>query len=280
MNIGFLGAGKVGTALGRHMVQRGVSLAGYASRNPASARAAAHATGTAAYATPAQLLEACDCVFLTVPDDALPGAWAQLRALPLAGKRVCHCSGLLSSAVFAGAEGLGAAAYAVHPMLAVPSREAPAQLFEGACFTVEGSAAHLDEICGLLDTLGNAYQVIDKDKKPLYHAACVTVSNLVNGLCRVGEGLFMQCGLDADFSQKAWHSLFLSQAQNICSSGTGPSLTGPIERGDANTVHTHLECLDAPAKDIYRLLSRMLVSIAEEKHPGRDYATIKKELLS
>lgn len=279
LKVGFVGAGKVGASLGAYMARRGVPLAGYYSQSPASAQAAASRTGTQAFGALAPLLESCDCLFLTVPDDALPGVWAQVKRLPLAGKLVCHCSGLRPSAVLEGIEALGAGGYAVHPMIAVPGRDA-AEAFEAACFTVEGSTAHMGAMAALMAALGNRWQVIAADQKPRYHAACVTVSNLVNGLCRVGEDLLLQCGLDADFAQEAWQGLFLHQAQNICRAGIGPSLTGPVERGDAQTVRTHMENLHPPAVDIYRLLSGVLVDIAEAKHPDRDYSQIKKELLS
>lgn len=276
MNIGFVGAGKVGFTLGRYLAEKGVSVAGYYSRSPASAREAAAFTGSAAFDTPGELADHCDTLFLTVPDGAIAEVWHQARALPIRGKIICHCSGSLSSEVFDGVERTGALACSLHPLCAVHDRLESWKTMDSVYFTVEGaSRAELEK---LLHVTGNPYSLIDADKKTLYHAACVTVSNLTVGLAQMGAELFARCGLDEDFAQNAWRALFLGNAENIARGGPMRALTGPIERGDADTIRSHLAALDGEALAVYRALSGVLVRVAEEKNPGRDYTDVKETL--
>ena len=62
--------------------------------------------------------------------------------------------------------------------------------------------------------------------------------------------------------------------QNALKNGVISSLTGPVERADTGTISKHLACLDGQKKQMYCLLSELLIPAAQEKHPGRDYQSI------
>ena len=100
------------------------------------------------------------------------------------------------------------------------------------------------------------------------------VSNLVCALAYEGMETFKACGLDEDFAESAWRSLFLGNAENTASVGPVRALTGPVERGDAATVARHLAALSGDAREIYLLLSRTLVETARLKNPDRDYSEL------
>lgn len=275
MRVGIIGAGKLGTALGRHWVAHGVALVGYASRSNASAQEAAAFTGSRAYTNPAALLADCDMVFLTVPDGAIAPLWREIVGLPLHGKTICHCSGALTSDVFEDIAQTGAEGFSVHPLFAAHDRFTAHAGLEGASFTLEGKGSGREALCEWLRGMGNPCGVIAAEHKTRYHAACVVVSNLVVGLAQTGADLFASCGLEPDFSENAWRALFLGNAQTLCREGPVASLTGPVERGDAKTVGAHLAALDGPGREIYRLLSATLVQVAKEKHPEREYQPIE-----
>ena len=79
MNIGIIGAGKVGFTLGKFFSQGGIRITGYFSRNPESARAAAAFTHSSFYDTLQPLIEESDAIFITVPDRAIPAVFQQVR---------------------------------------------------------------------------------------------------------------------------------------------------------------------------------------------------------
>ncbi|MCD1126853.1 DUF2520 domain-containing protein [Jinshanibacter sp. LJY008] len=278
MKIGFIGAGKVGFALGKYFANQGINLVGYYSRNPDDARAAARYTGSQFFSQLFPLLQACDTLFLTVPDRIITTLWQELKQYPIAGKNICHCSGALSSAVFDDIEQYGACGYSIHPIYAIHDRFHSVEALASVYFTVEGSQANLIKITTLIESLGNSVRTMNAENKALYHAASVMVSNLVIGLTKIGDDIFQQCGFDRAFSEQAWKALFLGNAENICSSGMVNALTGPLERGDVITIRQHIGALGEQERRIYIGLSQVLLEVAKQKNPDRDYSLIEAEL--
>lgn len=272
-SVGFVGAGKVGCALGRYFMRRGLPVCGYSSRREESAAAAARWTGTAALSL-AEVAGRGGVIFLTVPDDALAAVWEGLRAFPLEGKAVCHCSGLHSSRIFAGIEAAGACGYSLHPLCAVTGNF---EKMDEVCFTLEGAGEH-PSIGRLLSLIGNRVRRIEPEQKAKYHAAAVFCSNFAAALTGAATRLFAECGLDEDFSENAWRYLFTENAANVGRLGPVRALTGPIERGDCETVRRHLEALDGRTAELYRLLSRETLALAHKKNPERDYTKMKEVL--
>lgn len=272
MKVGFIGAGKVGFSLGRYLAEHGVELAGYYSAHEASASEAAVFAGGRAYPDAESLVQASDLVFLTVPDGAIAGTWhaiaeaARTGAVDLAGKIVCHCSGALPSTVFDGIEQLGACGYSVHPLYAVSSKYESYKDLGQAFFTVEGSAARLDDMVAFMRSLGNEVQVIAANDKVRYHAAAVMASNLVVGLYAAAAGELQPCGFAPDDAERALRPLFIGNAQHIVTDGVVDSLTGPAERGDTATIEKHLACLEGRDRIIYEQLTDVLYDIAAARH--------------
>ena len=78
MNIGFIGAGKVGFSLGKYLTERNVRVTGYYSRNPDSSREAADFTNTRQYMNLRHLVEDSDVLFVAIPYSAIAPMWEQL----------------------------------------------------------------------------------------------------------------------------------------------------------------------------------------------------------
>ncbi|MDR0807116.1 MAG: DUF2520 domain-containing protein [Enterobacteriaceae bacterium] len=282
MNIGFIGAGKVGFTLGRyisnHNENTSINVVGYYSQHTDDAREAATFTQTRYFEQLSDLIAASDTLFLTVPDSVIAQVWNDVKYYPIENKNICHCSGALSSAIFTDIQRCGAYGYSVHPLYAVHDKYQSFHAFSDVYFTVEGSNAHINQITTLLDFLGNPVRIISAEHKALYHAASVMVSNLVVALAKTGSDLFSQCGFDAPFAEKAWNALFLGNAENICQSGVINALTGPLERGDTATISQHLACLNDAEREIYICLSQALIGVAKQKNPDRDYSLIDAAL--
>ena len=281
--IGFIGAGKAGFSLGRHVSERGggeYEVAGYFSRDPEAVRAAASFAGGRAFENAEGLAAECDLLLLTVPDGQISDVWRQLRTANLHHSDsllVGHCSGSQGSDVF-GSIADNSVFGSIHPLVALHDRETAYKRLVGAYFTIEGGASFTSFASDLLTTLGNPFSIIAAEKKTLYHAASVMVSNLVCALTYEGMETLKACGLDEGFAENAWRSLFLGNAENIASLGPVRALTGPVERGDAGTVARHLEALTGDAREIYLRLSSALINAAQEKNPGRDYSGIRQLL--
>ena len=136
MKVGFVGAGKVGCSLGKLFSDSQHNLAGFYSRSFESARDAADFTKSKHFQNLETLIEECDTVFITVPDDAISGVWDSIKHMSIAGKMICHCSGSLSSNIFKDIEETGAYGFSIHPLLAVSDRYRSYQELPKALFTI------------------------------------------------------------------------------------------------------------------------------------------------
>ncbi|MCD8045847.1 MAG: DUF2520 domain-containing protein [Clostridiales bacterium] len=278
MDIGFIGAGKVGFSMGKYLTERGVRVTGYYSRSPQSSQEAARFTDTRQYPDMRSLVRDSDAIFLTVSDGAIPAVWEELRALPIQGKIVIHCSGLLSSAVFSEIGHSRAFGYSIHPLLAVNDRYTSWEKLADAFFTIEGDETYLDELKRMFEGFGNTVGVIAAGDKVRYHAAAAMASNLYVGLASLSEKLLEGCGFSPELAHTALAPLIAGNAANIAAVGCAQALTGPIERNDVETVAAHLEGLSGEAEEVYRILSKQVIGVAREKHPDRDYTKMEGEL--
>ncbi len=281
MKIGFVGAGKVGFTLGKYFMERNHGcVSGYYNRNLEHAKEAAAFTKTKYYEKLEELVEASDTLFLTVPDGSIREVYSEILLLDseIAGKHICHCSGVLSSEVFSGIRTRGAYAYSIHPIFAVSDKLTSYQEFSKAYITIEGSEEHLEQMMEFIRQLGNPVEIISAEQKVRYHLAAVFASNLTVGLYEMATSILESTGVSETFAKSALQPMFLQNAQNICKQGVQNALTGPVERGDAGTVQKHLAVMSEPERQVYQALSQQLREIAGRKNPERNYGPIDEIL--
>ncbi len=278
MRIGWIGAGKVGFSLGRYFAEHGIAVAGYYSRTYASARQAAEFTGTRAYTSMDTLASDCDVIFLTVPDGAIAQVWEQLKAMQIRDKLVCHCSGVYSSSIFSDIEAYGCSGYSIHPLLAISDKETAYRELSNALFTMEGQGAAREALADLLRGCGNRVIYLQEKDKPRYHAAAVLASNLVLALAQTAMEELMQCGFSRKDAQQALAPFMQANTAHLSVQSIEDALTGPVERGDAQTVRMHLDTLEGENREIYLQLSRKALAIAQRKHPKRDDSLLREVL--
>jgi predicted short-subunit dehydrogenase-like oxidoreductase (DUF2520 family) len=274
--IGFIGAGKVATALGLYFSHNHLCIGGYYSSHTSSSTAAAHLTHSRIFQSISECTQACDILFITTPDGAIAKIWNELRQLTLKGKMVCHTSGVLSSQVFDGIEKKGAIGYAIHPVVPITSDPNAYRSLYNAYFTVEGPDQHLEDLQLFFSHLGNSVVCIDAEKKDKYHATNVLLSNLLVVLIHTGWELLQECDITIECAQKMTKPLLETTLQNIFDHGIVDSVTGPVDRNDVGTVQRHLECLPLEKQRLYAILSSELVRIARKKHPQNDYSLLKE----
>lgn len=269
MNIGFIGAGKVGFSLGKYLAQDN-TIIGYASRSFDSAREAASFTGSNAFGSSIDLCNACELVFFTVPDGAIKQTWDELISQngardALVDTCIAHCSGALSSEVFDRAAEFHVFPYSIHPLFAIPSKTESYKELKNAFFTIEGNSEKIDEMVELFRRLGNPTQIISAPDKTRYHAAAALASNHVVALYRRACEELMRCGFTLEGAEAALAPLFLGNAQHVAQDGAIASLTGPAERGDLATIEKHINTLDGSTREVYTILNDTLLELAKEK---------------
>ena len=278
IKFGFIGAGKVGFSLGKYLKENNIDISGYYSKSQHSSKEAAIFTNTRQYNNLENLIKNSDAIFITTPDNQIADVWSEIKRLPIKEKLICHCSGSISSEVFSNINNHGAYGYSIHPMFAISDKYNSYKNLSQAFITIEGHEKHIKYLKRLFLHLGNDVTIINKENKILYHAASVTVSNLVLGLINNGINYLEECGFTQEMAIKALYPLIENNLRNVKERGAVNSLTGPIERGDLSTVINHLNVIPEADKELYRLLSKNILKIAKIKNQDRDYKNLEEYL--
>ena len=185
----------------------------------------------------AEATDGADVVVIATPDAAIAEVAAAIHPAP--DTAVVHVAGSLGLDVLAP----HARRASVHPIvsLADPARGA-ARLF-GAWFAVAGDPiAH--EIVDALD--GHAVTVAD-DKRTLHHAAAVIASNHLVALLGQVERVAAAAGMPL----AAYMDLVRGAVENVAELGPADALTGPVARGDWDTVARHVDALPEDERAAY-----------------------------
>ncbi len=277
MKTGIIGAGRVGCSIGKYLTDRGKAVTGYYSQNYESALAASQFTGTGSFRTMEELVALSDTLFITVPDGQIGAVWDRMKGMSVDERIVCHFSGSLSSDVFTGIGEKKAYGASIHPMLAFRDKFSSYGQLNQCFFTLEGNPYAVCRLRELLQELGNPYRMIRAEDKAKYHCAASVLSNDVLALLDMGFALLGQCGFT---EEEAWHAasaLVRGNVENILANGTLASMTGPVLRGDAETVGKHLGVLGKEEREVHRLLARRLLKMARARlEEEKDCAGIER----
>lgn len=260
MNVLILGSGRVGTAFGYLLKERGYRILGVYNRHRETGLQALERIGEGTVydreSLPAAVLVA-DLIIITTPDRAIKETAALAGSCsPRNDAYLMHMSGLLDSEILkiSGWEG---GVFSFHPLQAIAGFTEGVRLLPEALFTVEGDEKGEKFAGELARSLGLKYLVIKKEYKPLYHAAAVVASNYLVTLVDSSFRLLKKAGMDREEVKKGLLQLVKGTLQNLDQMTPAGALTGPIARGDLETIDRHRQALADYAPEIgelYRLL--------------------------
>jgi predicted short-subunit dehydrogenase-like oxidoreductase (DUF2520 family) len=285
-SIGIAGAGRVGRALGRLLYDRGQPIVAIAGRDLSRTAEAAKFIGSGVQAVAyADLPTLASRLIIAVPDDALPSVTRTLADSENPVRIALHTCGSRGPEALAALEELGASCGALHPLQTIATPEQGVADLPGSYFGITASGPALDwafEICGLLD--GSALN-IPPESRPLYHAAAVMASNYIMAMIDAAVILFKQSGVAEDQALAALAPMIRASVENTLAKGPVAALTGPIERGDQQTVASHLRALEnagdlvpETVKDLYSSGGLHAAAIARRKSPAIDRRAIESFL--
>jgi predicted short-subunit dehydrogenase-like oxidoreductase (DUF2520 family) len=263
-----VGPGRAGRAMALALVARGHVCVAVAGREPdavstrdMAARLDAPAVATAAAGRGAAL------VVLATPDRAIERAAADVAPGLEPGALVIH---------LAGARGLDALAPitatrpdvrvgALHPLQTLPAGEGGAARLLGAWAAVAGPPA----VGAVAEDLGlHPFPIADADRAE-YHAAAVVASNHLVALLGQVERLATSAGVPLG----AFAPLVRTSVEHAFELGPASALTGPVARGDVDTVARHLDAIPDDERGAYRALAD-----AARRLAGRDDAALREVL--
>jgi predicted short-subunit dehydrogenase-like oxidoreductase (DUF2520 family) len=108
---------------------------------------------------------------------------------------------------------------------------------------------------------------IPTHRRPLYHAAAVFASNYVAALLHEGVSIFQEAGASREEAERALTALARGTLENVEELGLDAALTGPLVRGDADTVELHLRSLDPAQAELYAELGRRTLAWVRDRIP-------------
>ena len=265
--IGFVGAGRVGTALAVAFERAGWPIGAFVTRDDTRRTAFSRLVPAArAVGTISAVADDVDLIFLTVPDDVLPIVAAELRLY--AGQAVVHTSGALGSDVLAPSQAAGTSAGSFHPLVAFADLEAALGALPGSTVAVEGDDELVELLGSLATDIGAQPVRLPPGGKTAYHAAAVMAAGgfvgLLDGIATVARG----AGLDEAGALAIYAPLIRQSLANAERIGISEALTGPFVRGDVQTVSAHLRALArlAPGEvDLYVAVARKELAMAVER---------------
>jgi predicted short-subunit dehydrogenase-like oxidoreductase (DUF2520 family) len=265
-----VGAGRLGTALGAALARRGWLAEAIVDRDARAARESRRIIGRGRASTSyAAAAEAGGAVIIAVPDDAIGRVAAALARSggAWAGRPVFHTSGLVPSGALGPLVRRGACAASLHPIQSFPRKDAPASVFKGITWGIEGGPAAVEAAGEIVRALRGHVLLLSEKDKPLYHAACALASNAFVALEWTAAGILQQAGVAEDAAFAALLPLVQGTLQNVKSLGLEKALTGPVVRGDSATVRKHLEALgsDPGAREIYAAAGRLVLRLAAKR---------------
>ncbi len=248
LSVGVIGAGRVGSVLGAALAQAGHRVVAVSGVSDASRRRADALLPGVPVVPPTEVLEAAELVLLTVPDDVLPELVAGIAASGAvrAGALVVHTSGRYGVAVLDPVTRMGALPLALHPAMTFTGRPEDLARLTGACFGVTAPEPLRPIAEALVVEMGADPQWVDEDARPLYHAALASGANHLATLVNESVDLLRRCGVGEP--ERLLAPLLGASLDNALRSGDA-ALTGPVARGDAGTVATHIAVLREVSPD-------------------------------
>jgi predicted short-subunit dehydrogenase-like oxidoreductase (DUF2520 family) len=233
--LGVVGRGRLGTALAAALGRAGVPVEGPAARSEVPA--------------------GCLAIVLCVPDAEIGAAAAAVAgAAPFVG----HTSGATPLSALAPAARAGAQAFGLHPLQTFAGSAGVPDL-EGVGAAVAGSTPAALELAEYLaGRLGMRPFVISDGGRAAYHAAASMASNFLVTLEAAAERVAGGADLDPREARSLLLPLVRQTVENWGALGPEEALTGPVARGDEDTVEAQRSAVADSAPELLPLFDELV----------------------
>ena len=239
--VGVIGAGRVGAVLAAALRDAGHRIVAAGGESDASRHRIAELLPGTTHAKPTTVARACDLLLLTVPDDMLDNVVRMLTASGAlrAGQYVAHTSGRHGLDVLGPAVDHGVHGMALHPAMTFTgtARDLPRLVDCAFGVTAEDPPAVALAEQVVADLRGRLVWV-PEDKRTIYHAGLAHGANHLVTLVSQSMELLRESG--ATDPAATLRPLLNAALDNALNMGDA-ALTGPVVRGDVETVRAHLD---------------------------------------
>ena len=270
MNVSIIGAGRVGTSLGYALSKKGHRIKALSCKTISSAKESRKIIGEGKVLTDnAQTAREGDLVFMCLPDEEIVRVTKELAVSDVdwLNKYVFHCSGLLTSEILKPLKDQEAFTGSFHPIQAFSQKRTSPKQFENIYFGIEGCGEGLALSQKIATQLGGHPLILEAKDKALYHTACSIASNFFIVLLDMAFSLLEHIGLQEKQALQTILPLVKGNLHNVKKFNIERSLTGPVIRGDRESVQQHLKALrDFPSYyETYVILARQALEMAKKQ---------------
>ncbi len=267
LNIGLIGLGRLGTVIGKELVSHGLILYVVLDSNPAKLDTFSAITGFC-FSGEEDCLDQCDVIFVCVEDRNVPGVIQRIcqRISLKPGVCVIHTSGVLGLTESDHGTDRELHFGKMHPLASFPSRFRPDLSLNRVWFALDGDTHAMNRMVQLIDKFGACWFELKNDHRVKYHLAAVIASNFIVALAHMSINILKTCDITQEQAHAGIISLMESVMKNLKTTLPSEALSGPVIRGDTDTIRDHLNELSTHFPEyglLYATLTELTIELAE-----------------
>jgi len=216
-----------------------------------------------------------DVVWFCVPDRDIRAAATTLASKGDWRRKIAlHSSGVLTSDELDALRDRGAAVASVHPLMTFVQGSRPD--LAGIPFAIEGDGSAVRMARRMVKALRCQPYSIRKQDKPAYHAWGMFASPLLAALLAATEQVAASAGVGGKAARGRMLPILRQTISNYAARGATGAFSGPIIRGDVDTVLRHMRVLrkSPELREIYVSLANAALRFL----PGRNKRAVAKAL--
>jgi predicted short-subunit dehydrogenase-like oxidoreductase (DUF2520 family) len=292
LKVGIISAGRVGTALGVALERAEHVVVACSAISATSRRRAERRLPDTPVLPVPDVADSAELLLLTVPDSELPGLVGGLAATRAVrrGTIVVHTSGANGVRVLAPLTEQGCVPLAIHPAMTFTGADEDIIRLGETCFGIT-AADEIGYAVGqslVLEIGGEPFRVRE-DARTLYHAALAHGSNHIVTLVAdsitalraalAGQELLGQelvGDAPGGLAERIIGPLARAALENTLQRGQA-ALTGPVARGDATAVASHLRALDDVDAELAQAYCADSLRTAQRAHAPEEVRDVLTE---
>ena len=268
-----IGLGKAGSAFAAELKDKGFEALFLTDKNPGRAEEISERINASGYSEKIDsvFIKKSDIILICVQDRYIKEVVDSVLkcGCDLSEKIFIHTSGSESSEVFRSDEIKSDNGVSMHPVQTFDKiSSVNRHLLEKIYFGIEGGEKGKATAKYIIRKLGSDFIEIPREKKYLYHSACVISSNFLITLLNISSEIMGSMGIDKKKTFEIFRPIIENTLKNISEDGLINSLTGPFERNDIETISKHLNSINKELPSLipfYTLLGMETVKVAFKK---------------
>lgn len=254
-SIAFVGAGALASAMAVLLHRRGYQITDIVSRTGKSAQKLARSVGAKASRLGARPTSA-DVLWIAVPDAEIEKCASKLAESGVRARIALHSSGASPSGVLKALGACGAKLASAHPMMTFVAGKPPSM--RGVWWALEGERPAVRMSSQIAKDLGSETFEISAAQKALYHAFGAMISPMLVSELTAAGALGVAAGVPRAKLQSVMRPIVERTLANLFANGGAASFSGPLRRGDVETIAQHVSALKKTPRerDVYLALAK------------------------